>query len=331
MTVRSDRMNTEDYNWDKEWQGLEPEQPQTGRCGCWLGALLLLAALFSTCVATGYFAWRQLDLPLNPSTALARPTVPSLASPVPEDSPVVGTAEAPPAATLAPLAATVTLASESVLQESDDIEARIVTTAPQLDGELGEWNGFPAVESGYLVYSANGWDETDDVRASWRLGWDAENLYVVAAVDDDVHVQTESGNSIFRGDGVSLQIDTQRTADFAPRLSPDDFQLNLSPGDFGGNPPAAYLFRGSDEGGLNDSPGHGIRIAARQSGSGYTLEATIPWTDLGIVPQEGLQLGLALNVNDNDTPGTAVQEVMKSHVASRKFNDPTSWGMVTLR
>ena len=35
--------------------------------------------------------------------------------------------------------------------------------------------------------------------------------------------------------------------------------------------------------------------------------------------------------NDNDTPGTAVQEVMKSHVATRTLTDPTGWGTLTLR
>ena len=64
---------------------------------------------------------------------------------------------------------------------------------------------------------------------------------------------------------------------------------------------------------------------------GYMLEAVIPWQDLDISPTPGLVLGLALNANDNDTPGTAVQEVMKSHVATRAFQDPTSWGTLTLR
>jgi hypothetical protein len=41
-------------------------------------------------------------------------------------------------------------------------------------------------------------------------------------------------------------------------------------------------------------------------------------------------MGLALNANDNDTPGTAAQEVMMSHVASRTLTDPTSWGTLTL-
>jgi hypothetical protein len=77
--------------------------------------------------------------------------------------------------------------------------------------------------------------------------------------------------------------------------------------------------------------GHGIQVAALPSTTGYALEAAIPWSNLGINPQPGLQMGIALNVNDNDTPETAVQEVMKSQVASRRFGDPTSWGTIVLR
>ena len=38
-----------------------------------------------------------------------------------------------------------------------------------------------------------------------------------------------------------------------------------------------------------------------------------------------------LNANDNDTSGTAVQEIMKSHVPSRTLTDPSSWGSLTLQ
>ena len=211
------------------------------------------------------------------------------------------------------------------------VEARQMTVTPLIDGNLDEWADMPAFESSHLVYQVDGWDGTDDVTALWRLGWDNGNLYVAVQVDDDYHVQTQNGNQIFKGDGVSLQLDTQLEADFGNRLSPDDFQINLSPGDFAGTPPVAYRFRGDNSGNLTDMPGHGIQVAARRSGDGYTLEAAIPWSNLGITPQSGLELGIALNANDNDTPGTAVQEVMMSHVATRKFSDPSSWGMVTLR
>jgi hypothetical protein len=61
------------------------------------------------------------------------------------------------------------------------------------------------------------------------------------------------------------------------------------------------------------------------------LEAAVPWRDLEKVPEPDLIVGVALNANDNDTPGTAVQEVMMSHVATRTLRDPTGWGTLTLK
>jgi hypothetical protein len=215
-------------------------------------------------------------------------------------------------------------------QAAADVVARQLAAAPILDGYLDEWVEAPAFESQFRVFNAQQWDGTDDVNATWRLAWDSNNLYVAAQVADDIHVQTQTGNQIFKGDGLSLQIDGEREADFGPTLSPDDFQINLSPGDFGSIAPSAHRFRGNNDGTMPDAPGHRIQLAARQTEEGYNLEAAIPWTDIALMPSPGLVIGVALNVNDNDTPGTAVQELMKSHIATRAFTDPTSWGTLTL-
>lgn len=325
-------------NWENEWLGLEPEQPRSGQCGCWLAAFLLLLILSGTCLGTGYYAWRQLNLPINPGAILSPPTVPPLASSSAIEPGAIGTPENVSDATRPPLAPTVTLPGDAAAVPEEHVEAnesgitaQLVTPPMQIDGNLGEWAEFPNYESAYLVFSDDSWDGTDDVRAAWRLGWDQNNLYVAVQVEDDIHVQTQSGSTIFKGDGVSLQVDTQFDADFGPGLSPDDYQINLSPGNFADNPPVAYRFRGDNSGNMIDMVGHDIQIAALPSGNGYLLEAAIPWRDIGVSPGPGLRMGMALNVNDNDKPDTAVQEVMMSHVSTRIFNDPSSWGVIVLQ
>lgn len=214
----------------------------------------------------------------------------------------------------------------------DLITAIRLPVAPVIDGRLSEWSAAPAIESAFIVHSADGWDGSDDCKAIWRLAWDETNLYLAVDVGDNVHVQTQSGNQIFLGDSVELQLDTMLDGDFAPGLSPDDYQIDLSPGDFSTLSPSAYLFRGTAEGQILDAVGgNHVSLQAVQTETGYILEAAVPWSDLNISPAEGHIIGLALNANDNDTPGTAVQEVMKSHVASRTFADPTSWGRLVLR
>jgi len=314
-------MGIERQDWDNLWSGLNPQQPGSGRCGCWLATALLILVLLTACLATTYLAWQRFGLPLQPGLLLAPPTAISAAATAESESPISSTPEIPS------LAPTVTLPSA---QAATDVVARQLAAAPLLDGNLDEWAGDPVYESRFRVFTAQQWDGTDDVTATWHLAWDSDNLYVAAQVADDIHVQTQTGNQIFKGDGLSLQIDGERAADFAPTLSPDDFQINLSPGDFGGIAPSAYRFRGSSDGTMPDAPGHRIEVAARQTEQGYNLEAAIPWTDIALAPAPGSVIGVALNVNDNDTPGTAVQELMKSHIATRAFRDPTSWGTLTL-
>ncbi len=111
-----------------------------------------------------------------------------------------------------------------------------------------------------------------------------------------------------RNDDHPLQVDTGRTGDFiATKLSPDDYQLAFSPGNFGNLPPSAVRVRGSSSGQIQDAPGHAIIVAAQRTTTGYTLETAVPWSDLNVTPYAGMVLGLAVNVNDNDTPGTAVK------------------------
>jgi hypothetical protein len=204
--------------------------------------------------------------------------------------------------------------------------------SPVVDGLLSEWTSVPAFVSAHRVYSAAGWDSSEDLTAIWRLAWDDENLYIAAEVGDDVHVQTQTGNQIYRGDSLEMQIDIGRARNVnATKLNSDSFQLVLSPGDFAGLPPSAFRFRGNNVGQMRDDPGYNIVVAAQHTATGYSLEAAIPWTDLFVTPRLGLVLGATFNANDNDVSGTAVQEVMLSNVPTRTFSDPSSWGTLTLQ
>ena len=114
-------------------------------------------------------------------------------------------------------APTVTLVTAN---DNGKVEAKQLPFVPLLDGHIQEWSEIPSYDSQYLVYNVADWDGTDDLTARWRLGWDALNLYISVEVEDELHVQTQTGNQIFKGDGVSLQIDSERDADFDSRLSP---------------------------------------------------------------------------------------------------------------
>ncbi len=270
-------MGIEKANWDNEWAGLEPKQPRSRQWGCGLGIILFILLVLIICGAGGYLAWQQFDLQLGPGLLLVPPTALSMKQEASE-------AETPPSspAELPAMAATVTL---PVAQTAGAIAVGQLAPPPQIDGILGEWAEVPSFESNYLVYSVDGWDGTDDIEAIWRLGWNSDDLFIAVQVIDDRHVQTQTGNQIFKGDSLSLQIDSDVEGDYGPQLSPDDYQVNLSPGNFAGIAPSAFRFRGTNDGGSVDAPGHGINVAVQQTGQGYNLEAAIPWQDLNLNPQ----------------------------------------------
>ncbi|MFK7805370.1 MAG: restriction endonuclease [Anaerolineae bacterium] len=201
----------------------------------------------------------------------------------------------------------------------------------QIDGSLDDWDSVGQVAaSTEIVYTADSWNGTDDLEANWFMAWDEQALYVAVFVIDDVHAQYSTGANTFRGDSLEIQFDTDRVGDFGTGISADEFQLEISPGDFGSIAPEAWRFSGRNNGAYVDAPGHQILVAAEKSDFGYLIEARIPWNAINVTPEAGLVLGANLNVNDNDTAGP-LQEVMKSNVGTRSYSNPTSWGTLTLQ
>lgn len=327
--------------WDN-WNVIEEPEPRNR----WLIGLLIGAVavcLIAACGVGGYyFVWPA----LAPATPPPRPPVPTLPG-----APETATAEAatavaatggtatqatattaPAGPTTAPVEASATpTATETAPPPApSEVVAIQANTAPTIDGALNEYAAAPAIPSAFRVYSAGSWDGSADLNATWRLLWDAQNLYVGVTVVDDIHVQNQSGNQIFRGDSVDIQVDTAPEAN-AAQVNPETYQIILSPGDFGALGESAFRFQGTESGQIVDAPGHDIAVAAQPTADGYTLEASIPWNNLDVTPAEGLRLGLALNANDNDQPGEAIQEVMMSSVSTRTLTNPRSWGSLTLR
>jgi hypothetical protein len=337
---------------DDTWADLIPEQPQTrDRLPIILavgGVLFVLICLCSAAILVlgqdlipglDFLGQDSAEIPLEPTsdgevepvdTLTVVATSEITAQGTDEDIPM--TDEPLPSASPT-LAATVTLLAPTSEPVSDDqVFAARTDVAPTIDGLASEWASSQAFESSFIVFQDPSWDGSDDLTALWRFAWDDAFLYFLVEVADDIHVQTQSGNQLFRGDSVDIQFDTQLAADFGDNLSPDDHQITFSPGDFLSNPPSAWHFQGTEGGQILDAPGgHHVALQATQVSGGYLLEAAVPWSDLGLTPSSGLVIGMSLNANDNDTSGTAVQEIMKSHVPSRTLTDPSSWGSLTLQ
>lgn len=200
------------------------------------------------------------------------------------------------------------------------------STPPTVDGDVAEW-GTLASSVGECTYGCSSWTGEGDARAAYAWGWDGTFLYLAIAVTDDVHVPGPRGETMYRGDIVELQFDADLDGDFTQGfMSLDDSQLGLSPGDFATRAPEAYRWYPT----LYSGGAASVWVRAAETSGGYTLEASIPWTILGAMPQSGVRFGFALSLSDNDSPGGAAQQTLVSSVRSRTLLDPTSWGTLIL-
>ncbi len=208
------------------------------------------------------------------------------------------------------------------------IHAVHFSSSPAIDAQGSEWPSNLPNAIDQLVFKAPNFNGPFDQSGRFAMGWDANNLYLYVVIQDDVHVQTQHGETLFQGDSLEIQFDADLGGDFSDNhLSADDFQLGLSPGE-NRDAPEAFLWNPAARKGV---PAGIIRASrAGTDAGGYVFEAAIPWSFFGVTPTAGEHFGLAVNSSDDDAPGTAIQQSMVSSVATRKLLDPTSWGTLQL-
>ena len=260
------------------------------------------------------------------------------------------TTTAPEAVTGAPVTTTqvtttqVTTTDVVVVPPPTDGDALAIrlTTPPTIDGAGPEYQfatahpvphtifTHPDVLSGAVARRGS------DATATIQIGWDDRALYVFASVVDDVISQPNSGNQIWHGDTVNLNLSFSGVGLAAPeRPAGSDFQLTLSPGDSGaGTRPGSVLFIGNGQAFSENFVGV-AEVTSVRTADGYTLEASVPWTTFGLADPPGSTIGAILTVFDNDgeigtvvgTQGT-LQTTILSNTADAGFQRPQTWGLL---
>lgn len=254
-----------------------------------------------------------------PTNTLALPT----ATPVPPTATATNTFV--PTNTVVPATATI-----PGVRPRSQVIARYLNTPPTLDGDWAEWKDltieYPA---GSVVYGKANWANDDDLEASFHIGWDNTYLYLAVKVRDDKYVQRATGENIYKGDSIEILLDTKLQDDYYyDELSPDDFQLGISPGnpDPGGTKEAYLWFPRNLTGARSN-----VQIASRLENGIYRVEMAIPWSVFEQSPAPGKHYGFALSVSDNDNADENLQQSMVSNIAIRYLTDPTSWGDLLLQ
>ena len=292
------------------------------------GPLTIIAALLlalGACLLFSGFAVRMFQSRTLPPSkvALAIPTLPVTVVPVAavdSDSAETTTIDAAP---------TVTLRPQPTEPPGSTDAAFAITKVAQplpLSAETTPWQVVPGVSLTHIVHQTTTWNGTRDVAALWKMAWDDQYLYGLVEVEDDTIAQTESARTAYRGDSLGLEIDTRN--DKAAQAQDDDYQFIISPGNFAGLSAELFRFRGQNSV-MVDDVGFSAEVVSSQTATGYTISYRIPWSDLRLDGPPS-QMGIALNINDNDAPGQPLQEFMLSHTPNRRWAQPATWGTVTL-
>jgi Carbohydrate family 9 binding domain-like len=208
--------------------------------------------------------------------------------------------------------------------------AKFLTKSPVIDGNWDDWKNLTAIYlATNVINGASRWKNPADLEGSFILGWDNNYLYLAVKVMDDLYVQNSSGAYIYKGDDVELQLDTNLGVDFTfSSMNNDDYQLGISAGKGSINgPKEAYLWYPQIIKGLVTNQ----VVIASQGGNGiHYVEARIPWNLFGLSPYEGLRVGFALALSDNDNPAVNDWQTMISNNPGRKTLNPTTWGELVL-
>ena len=125
------------------------------------------------------------------------------------------------------------------------------------------------------------WQGPSDLSGKLYGAWDANNLYLAFLVTDDVHYQVRNDNGIFDGDCLQIAISNMKEK---------KVQVGMALTNSG-----EKVFR-QWTGNFSTKPKYDIS----NQGKDLLYETTIPWKELGVIPDEGTVFSMSTLLNDND-------------------------------
>jgi len=191
-----------------------------------------------------------------------------------------------------------------------DMEIAYAVVPPVLDGE---------VDAVWALASTNSFvplATPADGSGTWKVLYDANNLYVLIDVTDD-SLKNDSA-SAWQDDSVEVYFDGGNTK-LTTALSGDDHQYT-----FGWT---ATDIQGTNITGYTA----GIEQAQVTTATGWRIEIKMPWLALqGKAPQARGLIGIDCYYNDDDDGGDTREGKMLSYSAVEGWNDASQWATAVL-
>lgn len=174
---------------------------------------------------------------------------------------------------------------------------------PVIDGRLDDWQPSPFVNNAIRHATAAGTfgmftgnETANDLNISGVVGmqWDESYLYVAATITDDI--RDVSSTTLYLDDAIELYLDG--AGDHSDAYEADDAQLIFAATGIG------QMYKFGALPGPAMVPG-GVLVKTRDTGAaaGWTFEAAIPWSAIGVsAASAGRLIGFDVALDDSDGP-----------------------------
>jgi len=194
--------------------------------------------------------------------------------------------------------------------ERVDLEVACALEPPVIDGQVdGIW---AAAATNSFVPLA----DPADGSGTWKVLYDANNLYVLVEVTDE-SLKNDS-TSAWQDDSVEVYFDGGNTK-LSTALSGDDHQYTFgwTADDIQGTNITGYTA--------------GIEQAQATTATGWRIEIKMPWLAIqGTPAQAGDLIGIDCYYNDDDDGGNTREGKMLSYSAVEGWNDASKWATAIL-
>ncbi|OGV77493.1 MAG: hypothetical protein A3K19_27945 [Lentisphaerae bacterium RIFOXYB12_FULL_65_16] len=179
-----------------------------------------------------------------------------------------------------------------------------------IDGDLAKYAKLAPIildRPGFLAPSkaqmpeSHLWDNAADLSVKCWLTWDEKFFRIAACVTDDIHMQRQTGGSIWMDDCLQFAVDTKNDAlspETTGRAGYDDSDYNLGLA-LTASGPACYCW--VDRGKTKKEGPRAFPLAVKREGSDTVYEVAIPWDSLApLEPKPGKVFRFSFIVFDSD-------------------------------
>ena len=201
------------------------------------------------------------------------------------------------------------------------VNAPWVATPLQIDGSRDAWPGMPPIMFGAERLALG--TDAEGFSAAFRTAWDEKNLYLFIDVMDKSPCKNDhNGADLWQGDGIELFIGGE-DLDKPGSLLFGDRQILLGAGKQGDSPQSFVRNAASAKQTVK------LHVVAKSDGTGYFLEAAVPFTLLDIKPRAGLEILFDIAVDDSDD-GKSRRRQFVWNGNERVSGDRGCWGKLKL-